>query len=92
MARTAVARSRPLAELAGQLQSCAAFVGHDSGITHLAAALGLPTLVLWADAVEGIWRPQGERLALIREVAGICSISVERVAKELSLMLADRPR
>lgn len=89
-ARAEVAQSLPLAELAGQLQSCAVFVGHDSGITHLAAALGLPTLVLWADTVEEIWRPQGEQLTIIREVAGIRNISVERVVKELSPMLAAR--
>jgi ADP-heptose:LPS heptosyltransferase len=86
-ARCAVAKSLPLAELAARLQSCAAFVGHDSGITHLAAALGLPTLALWADTVEEIWRPQGERLAVVREVAGIGSIRVERVLGELASLL-----
>lgn len=86
-ARYAVAKSLPLTELGARLQSCAAFVGHDSGITHLAAALGLPTLVLWADTVEEVWRPQGKRLAIIREVTGIGSISVERVMHQLEALL-----
>jgi heptosyltransferase III len=86
-ARCAVAKSLPLAELAVRLRSCAAFVGHDSGITHLAAALGVPTLALWADSVEEVWRPQGERLAIVREVAGIGSISNERVWRELESLL-----
>ncbi len=86
-ARAVVARSLPLAELAGQLQSCAAFVGHDSGITHLAAALGLPTLVLWADTVEEIWRPQGEHVTVVREIAGLHTLNAQRVADELSRML-----
>lgn len=85
--RYALARSLPLTELAARLKSSVAFVGHDSGITHLAAALGLPTLVLWADTVEEIWRPQGERLTLVREVAGIGSVSVERVWRELETLL-----
>lgn len=42
--RVQVAQSLPLAELASRIQSCIAFVGHDSGITHLAAALGVPAV------------------------------------------------
>src|SRR5690606_3127390 len=38
--RCSVANSLPLAELAQRLQSCSGYVGHDTGITHLAAALG----------------------------------------------------
>jgi heptosyltransferase-2 len=92
-ARTRVARSLPLAELAQQLESCIGFVGHDSGISHLAAALGLPGLILWADTIEEIWRPQGERLVIVREVAGVRSISVERVVAELAALLqAEQPR
>lgn len=87
LSRCAVARSLPLVELAGRLQPCAGFVGHDSGITHLAAALGVPTLALWADTVEAVWRPQGERLAIVREDAGIESIKVERVLREMESLL-----
>jgi len=86
-ARCGVAKSLPLAELAVRLRSCTAFVGHDSGITHLAAAGGVPTLAIWADTVEEIWRPQGKRLTIVREAAGIGSISVERILGELELLL-----
>jgi heptosyltransferase-2 len=85
--RMQVARSLPLAELAQQLELCVGFVGHDSGISHLAAALGLPCLFLWADTIEEIWRPQGDRLAIVREAAGVRAISVERVLAELTAML-----
>jgi heptosyltransferase-2 len=81
--RRQVAQSLPLPDLARRLQSCAAFVGHDSGISHLAAALGLPCLVLWADALEEIWRPQGERVVVLREMAGVGAISVGKVVDEL---------
>src|SRR6185295_18888954 len=53
-ARIRVAQSLPLPELGRLLQRCAAFVGHDSGISHLAAALGVPSLVLWGDTIEEI--------------------------------------
>jgi heptosyltransferase III len=82
--RITVAQSLPLAELAALLQSCVAFVGHDSGITHLAAALGLPTLVLWADSIEEIWRPQGQDVVILKESSGLHTLRVDFVIKELA--------
>jgi heptosyltransferase III len=81
--RCSIAQSLPLAELAERMRACTAFVGHDSGITHLAAAVGLPGVVLWADTLEAIWRPQGERLVVLKEITGIRTISVEKVMGEL---------
>jgi heptosyltransferase-3 len=85
--RCEVARSLPLAALARRLVSCVGFVGHDSGISHLAAALGLPCLVLWAGTNEEVWRPQGERLVILRDPAGIQAITVERVMVELASLI-----
>lgn len=85
--RCAVAKNLPLAELARRLKSCVGFVGHDSGITHLAAAVGLPCVVLWADTVEEIWRPQGEGVQIIRELSGLTNLSVSRVAAELAPLI-----
>jgi ADP-heptose:LPS heptosyltransferase len=82
-ARCSIAQGLPLAELAQRIQSGAAFVGHDSGITHLAAAVGLPCVVLWADTLEEVWRPQGERLVVLKEITGVRAISVEKVMNEL---------
>ena len=88
-ARCSVAQSLPLAELAQRIQSAAAFVGHDSGITHLAAAVGLPCVVLWADTLEEVWRPQGERLVILKEITGIRAIGVETVMKELRNLVGE---
>ena len=81
--RCSIAQGLPLAELAHRIQSCTAFVGHDSGITHLAAAVGLPCVVLWADTLEEVWRPQGEPLVILKEITGVRAISVEKVLNEL---------
>jgi heptosyltransferase-2 len=81
--RCSIAQGLPLAELARRIQSGAAFAGHDSGITHLAAAVGLPCVVLWPDTLEEIWRPQGERLVVLKEITGVRAISVEKVMNEL---------
>jgi ADP-heptose:LPS heptosyltransferase len=88
-ARCSIAQGLPLAELAQRIQSCAAFVGHDSGITHLAAAVGLPCVVLWADTLEEIWRPQGEPLVILKEITGVQAISVEKVLNELRKLVRE---
>jgi heptosyltransferase-3 len=77
--RCVVGKNLSLVELARRLQFCVGFVGHDSGITHLAAALGLPCVVLWADTVEEIWRPRGEQVQILRELSGLHNLSVTRV-------------
>jgi heptosyltransferase-3 len=81
--RVRVARSLPLKELARQLKDCAGFIGHDSGITHLAAAVGLPTLALWAETNPDIWRPLGSNVVLLQGETGIDSLPVSRVVEQV---------
>ena len=45
--------------LAGVLSHCVGYLGNDSGVSHLAAALGLPTVVLFGPTDPGLWSPQG---------------------------------
>ena len=81
--RLQLARSLPLAELAGNLSSCDAFVGHDSGISHLAAALGMQTLVLWGDTVEAVWRPLGNHVTIVRAPGGLVALDMGTVLAQL---------
>ena len=54
-ARPGARRSRLAAGAIGHgCRECAAFLGHDSGIAHLAAALGLPGAVLWGDTAPAV--------------------------------------
>jgi heptosyltransferase-2 len=85
--RLELAQGLPLAELARRLQSCLGFIGHDSGISHLAAALGLPALVLWGETNETVWRPRGERVTVIRSPEGLQGLPVERVFDQLERFL-----
>jgi heptosyltransferase III len=85
-ARVRVAQSRPLAELAQMLQQCAGFIGHDSGISHLAAAVGLPGLILWGDTTEEIWRPPSERMILIRHPDGLADLPVSSVLDKIAIL------
>jgi heptosyltransferase-2 len=85
--RVSMVRSRPLVEVAGWLSKCRAYVGHDSGITHLAAALGLPGLVLWGETAHPIWGPRSDRMKALKEPGGLDALGVDRVATELRSLL-----
>lgn len=50
--------SPPLSDLASHLSECSAFIGHDSGISHLAAACGVPCLLFFGPTDPAIWAPQ----------------------------------
>jgi len=86
-ARSQVAQSLPLADLAHRLAACRAFIGHDSGISHLAAAVGLPGLVLWGDTAEEIWRPPSEHVTVLRHPAGLTRLPVTEVVEQLRRVL-----
>ncbi|MEI8315609.1 MAG: glycosyltransferase family 9 protein [Verrucomicrobiota bacterium] len=55
-----------LVELAGVVERCAVFVGNDSGITHLAAAVRTPTVALFGPASVPIWEPRGDRVRVVQ--------------------------
>lgn len=55
----AVLTGLTLVELAATLSECAAFLGNDSGITHLAAAVGLPVVALFGPSNADVWAPRG---------------------------------
>lgn len=85
--RIQVARSLPLAALASELTHCRAFVGHDSGISHLAAALGVPSLILWAHTAEAVWRPLGPSISILRHTEGLSSLPASAVLAQLLALL-----
>lgn len=81
--------NQPLVEVGKRLQGCRAFVGHDSGITHLAAAVGLPGVCLWGETSEHVWRPASERFQVLHGGTGLHAITAEQVAAKIRRMLAD---
>lgn len=90
--RLSVAQSLPLTELALRLTGCTAFVGHDSGVTHLAAALGLPGVALWGDTDPAIWRPRSERMRRLHAPGGLGALAVDTLETELRDLLAGAER
>jgi ADP-heptose:LPS heptosyltransferase len=54
-----------LSILAGVLKQCRYYLGNDSGVSHLAAALGVTTLVLFGPTDPALWAPRGPKMAVI---------------------------
>jgi ADP-heptose:LPS heptosyltransferase len=61
-----VIRGLPLPLLAGVLSLCAGYLGNDSGVSHLAAALGVPTVVLFGPTDPAFWSPQGPAVRILK--------------------------
>jgi hypothetical protein len=61
----AVLRPANYVDLLGQLSAAAAFIGNDSGPTHLAAITGVSTIALFGPTNPIIWRPLGPRVAVL---------------------------
>lgn len=55
-----------LYQLACHLAQASLFVGNDSGITHLAAAVGTPVLALFGPTDPAVWGPRGEHVRIGR--------------------------
>lgn len=62
--------NRPLAEVARLLAGASGYAGNDSGITHLAAALGTPTLALFGPSDPGQWAPRGPHVRIVHAPDG----------------------
>ena len=77
-----------LAALAGALARATVFVGNDSGVSHLAAALGIPSVILF-DAGNLAWRPWATQ-AMVRTVSlsRVDDAEVEAVVADVRGLLA----
>jgi heptosyltransferase III len=76
-------RCPALSELAGRLSRCRLFVGNDSGVAHLAAASGCPTVVLFGASDPVVWAPRGRTVrVIISRGSGMDGIRVDDVLPE----------
>jgi ADP-heptose:LPS heptosyltransferase len=55
----------PLMEVADVLASSAGYIGNDSGITHLAAALDIPSVAIFCTTSPSLWQPSGSKTKII---------------------------
>ncbi len=61
-----VLTNRTLQEVASVLAVSRGYAGNDSGITHLAAALGVPVVALFGPTDAAMWGPRGANVVMLR--------------------------
>ena len=79
-----VARPQSLIELLRTLADAALYIGNDSGPSHLAAMLGLPTLCLFGPTNPTLWRPLGPQVRILHRMP-LTSLTVDEVHGHLPL-------
>lgn len=57
-------------DLLSCLSSARLYLGHDSGVTHLAAMLGVPTIALFKNSDIHQWKPLGPRVKVFEDIEG----------------------
>jgi ADP-heptose:LPS heptosyltransferase len=65
-----VASGLDVTALAALLARCAGYVGNDSGVSHLAGLLGLPTVAIFGLTDPARWAPLGPRVWTVRAPEG----------------------
>ncbi|MBI3327072.1 MAG: glycosyltransferase family 9 protein [Nitrospinae bacterium] len=65
-----VALDWPLLPTAALIAHAAVFLGNDSGLTHLAAALGRPTVAIFGPTDPEIWGPRGKAVTIVQLTGG----------------------
>jgi ADP-heptose:LPS heptosyltransferase len=56
----------PLLRLAALLAESRGLLGNDSGVSHLAAALGVPTVAVFGPTDPAVWAPLGSNVSVVR--------------------------
>jgi len=90
--RVAHMRNEPLIMVACLLAACDLYVGNDSGISHLAAAVSGKAIVLFGPTDPLLWRPLGKGIQVIS--AGISEdalavVSVDEIYERLTFRLKE---
>jgi ADP-heptose:LPS heptosyltransferase len=78
-------RFEDLYNLGHWLASARVYVGNDSGITHLAAAVGVPVVAIFGPTDPAVWAPRGDRVRVIAG-RGLDEIAVDAVVETVRSM------
>lgn len=73
--RVTIVTGLDLLQLASVLSHAQCCLGNDSGVTHLAAALGVPTVAVFGPTDASVWAPLGPHVTVVQGVCptGPCS-------------------
>jgi ADP-heptose:LPS heptosyltransferase len=76
-------RGAPLSEIKQLLSTASLFVGNDSGPAHMAAAFGLPVVVIFGASDPAIWGPWRTASEVVTAPGGIAQVSTAQVVEAL---------
>lgn len=74
----------PLAEIKSVLSGASLFVGNDSGPAHMAAALGVPSVVIFGASDPAIWGPWRAVSEVVAAPGGIARVETAQVLEALT--------
>jgi len=74
----------PLSQIKSLLASASIFIGNDSGPAHMAAAFGVPSVVIFGDSDPAIWGPWRTPAEVIAAPSGIAGVGVDQVLAALT--------
>lgn len=88
--RVHLLRNCELTTLAGIMENALLYVGHDSGITHLAAAFAVPTIACFGPTDETRWGPRGKSVTTVRGAPCHCGTweAVQQCRDKSCLMIS----
>ena len=78
-----------LSDLASWMSGARLYIGNDSGITHLAAAIGLPAVALFGPSSPDVWAPRGAQVIVLQQQPW-SNLRVETVLEAASRLLRSR--
>jgi heptosyltransferase-2 len=82
--------NEPLPCVAATLERCEAFIGNDSGITHMAAAVRTPTLAIFGRTNPDVWQPRAPRVKVLQPAppgADLATLMPAEVLREVEALL-----
>ncbi len=74
------------------LAQATVFIGNDSGPAHMAAAFGVPSVVLFGSSDPVIWAPWKTEAQVLTHPDGILAITLDQVLEALALLPILEPR
>ncbi len=84
------AKNLPLPHLAAVLER-SIFIGHDSGISHLAAAAGANCVLLFGPTDPDVWAPRNKNVQVVRAPSGrLSDLEITQVEAAITAALWDR--
>lgn len=79
-----VRRPATYVDLFNELRTASLFLGNDSGPSHLAGVMGLPTVALFGPTDPAVWRPMGPKVRVLHKPK-LEKITVDEVMAEVKV-------